>query len=248
MTASDFAQRLLAARLARQPIAVSTHDDLKDTATAYDVQWAVTQALAAGQRVAHWKVGAATCDETPLASPIPPLRVLPSPARWIDGPVTALSVEAEVAFRVARDIDAAQAAGLTPAEAFDRVLVTIEVCDTRLVNANAAPLWKLADSLSNAGLVIGAEGVAPGAIDYATLRCEVRVNGAVAFNGSGTHPLRDPRLLLPWFLTHATARAPLRAGDIVTTGGWCGMLPVSADSSVVARFAGLGSAQVRFAV
>ncbi len=247
MTALGFAQRLLAARQARQPITDSAGDGPRDAAAAYDVQWAVTQALA-GQRVTHWKVGAATHDETPLASPIPPLRVLPSPARWIDGPVTALSVEAEVAFRVARDIDAAQAAGLTLAEAFDRVLVTIEVCDTRLAEGAASPLGKLADSLSNAGLVVGAAGVAPGAIDYPALTCEVWVDGAVAFSGVGSHPLRDPRLLLPWFLTHATARVPLRAGDIVTTGSWCGMLPVPTGASVVARFAGVGSAQVRFAV
>jgi 2-keto-4-pentenoate hydratase len=247
MTASDIAQRLLAARRTRRPIAAAEHDGPQDIATAHDVQWTVTRALAAGQRVAHWKVGAATCDETPLAAPIPPPRVLPSPARWIDGPVSALSIEAEVAFRVARDIDTAQAATLTPAQAFDRVLVTIEVCDTRLADANPAPMWKLADSLSNAGLVVGAEGVAPNAVDYAALHCEVQVDGVVAFDGTGTHPLRDPRVLLPWFLTHAVARAPLRAGDIVTTGSWCGMLPVRAGSRVVVRFAGVGSAEVTFA-
>jgi 2-keto-4-pentenoate hydratase len=247
MTTSDITQCLLAARHARRPIAAAAHDGPHDIAAAYDVQWAVTQGLAAGQRVAHWKVGAANCDETPLAAPIPPLRVLPSPARWIDGPVSALSVEAEVAFRVARDIDAAQAATLTPAQAFDRVLVTIEVCDTRLSDANPAPMWKLADSLSNSGLVVGAQGAAPNALDYAVVRCEVRVDGAVVFDGAGTHPLRDPRLLLPWFLTHAVARAPLRAGDIVTTGSWCGMLPVRAGSRVVVRFAGVGTAEVKFA-
>ncbi len=103
-----------------------------------------------------------------------------------------------------RDIDAARAATIDIADAFDRVLVTIEVCDTRLADANAAPLWKLADSLSNAGLVVSAEGVAPNAVHYAALHCEVQVDGGVAFDGTGTHPLRDPRVLLPWSVVART--------------------------------------------
>lgn len=242
----DLAARLLTARRNRAPFAPRTDDGPTDADQAYAVQWQVTRSLSGGERVAHWKVGAARPTDVPLAAPIPRLCVQPSPARWSEAPVVALSIEAEVAFRVARDIEPASAATVPAAQAFDRALVTIEVCDTRL-RGDAPPLWKLADSLSNAGLVVGSGGVAPDAPDYAQLRCAVTVDGEPVFDGRGSHPLGDPRVLLPWFIAHASRHAPLRAGDIVTTGSWCGMVPVHAGAVVAVQFEGVGSAELRVA-
>jgi 2-keto-4-pentenoate hydratase len=260
MTPADaLAHRLLAARRARHPMLATPDDGPTDVAQAYEVQWQVTQALSTHalstqgpggrQRIAHWKVGAASREQTPQAAPIPPPAVLPSPARWTDAPTTGLAIEAEVAFRVARDIDAGLAATIDVADAFDRVLVAIEVCDTRLA-AQPTPgaLWKLADSLSNAGLVVGSGDRAPGDVDFAQLRCVVEVDGSRRFDGTGTHPLGDPRVLLRWWLAFATARAPLRGGDLVTTGSWCGMLPVCGDSQATVMFVGIGRAEVRIAL
>lgn len=245
----DLAARLLAARRLHQPIAAANDDGPADAAQAYDVQWCVTQALSRGLRVAHWKVGAASREHMPQAAPVPAPHVLPSPARWTDAPTSALAIEAEVAFRVARDIDAATAATIDFADAFDRVLVAIEVCDTRLA-AQPAPnaLWKLADSLSNAGLVVGSGSCAPGEVDFARLRCVVDIDGSRRFDGTASHPLGDPRVLLPWWLAFATARAPLRAGDVVTTGSWCGMVPISSDSRATVMFEGIGRAEVGIAL
>jgi 2-keto-4-pentenoate hydratase len=149
---------------------------------------------------------------------------------------------------VARDIDAGLAATIDMADAFDHVLVAIEVCDTRLA-AQPAPgvPWKLADSLSNAGLVVGSGGCAAGDVDFARLGCVVEVDGSRLFDDTGTHPLGDPRVLLRWWLTFATTRMALRAGDLVTTGSWCGMLPVSGDSRATVMFEGIGRAEVRMA-
>jgi 2-keto-4-pentenoate hydratase len=252
-TADALAHRLLAARRARQPMLATPDDGPADVAQAYEVQWQVTQALSTQgpsgrQRIAHWKVGAASREQTPQAAPIPPLAVLPSPARWTDTPTTGLAIEAEIAFRVARDIDAGLAATIDIADAFDRVLVAIEVCDTRLAPQPApGALWKLADSLSNAGLVTGSGDRAPGDVDFARLRCVVEVDGCRRFDGTGTHPLGDPRVLLRWWLTFATTRMPLRAGDLVTTGSWCGMLPTGAGARAVVQFEGIGSAEVLIA-
>ncbi|MCU0940351.1 MAG: fumarylacetoacetate hydrolase family protein [Burkholderiaceae bacterium] len=249
MTTTDaLAHRLLAARRARQPMVATPDDGPADVAQAYEVQWRVTQALSGGRRIAHWKVGAASREQTPQAAPIPAPCVLPSPARWIDPPTTGLAIEAEVAFRVARDIDGASAATIDVADAFDCVMVAIEVCDTRLA-AQPAPhtRWKLADALSNAGLVVGSGGHAPDAIDYSRLRCIVEVDGSQRFDAIGTHPLGDPRTLLPWWLAFASARVPLHAGDLVTTGSWCGMLHVAPGAQVVVQFERLGRAELQFA-
>jgi 2-keto-4-pentenoate hydratase len=247
-TTNALAHRLLAARSARQPMLTSPDDGPADVAQAYEVQWQVTQALSGGQRIAHWKVGATSREHTPQAAPIPPRAVLPSPARWTDLPTSALAIEAEVAFRVARDMDAGLAATIDIADAFDRVRVAIEVCDTRLAaQPEPGALWKLADSLSNAGLVVGSGGCATCDVDFARLGCVVDIDGGRHLDGTGAHPLGDPRVLLRWWLTFATTRMPLRAGDLVTTGSWCGMLPTGAGARAVVQFEGIGSAELLIA-
>jgi 2-keto-4-pentenoate hydratase len=54
-------------------------------------------------------------------------------------------------------------------------------------------------------------------------------------------------VLLRWWLTFATTRMSLRAGDLVTTGSWCGMLPTGAGARAVVQFEGIGSAEVLIA-
>ena len=108
-------------------------------------------------------------------------------------------------------------------------------------------LWKLADSQVNAGLVVGSGRAASEVTDYAAVRCAVLVDGRSAFDGTGTHPLGDPRVLLRWWLQHAARRSTLRAGDTVTTGTWCGMVEAPAGSTLTVRMHGIGEAQVAFA-
>lgn len=216
---------------------------------AYRLQDAVGDALFPGQRSAAWKVGAPRRDVEPTASPIAPPLVLASPATWTRGPVTGFAVEAEIAFRVAQGVDGRALAGEPNlAECFDQVLVTLEICDARMRNhREVSALWKLADSQVNAGLVAGSGCALDRVTDFARLRCDVRVDGAPLVPAPAGHPLGDPRVLLPWWLRHAARRGGVRAGDIVTTGSWCGLVPVVNGTTVEARFDGIGAAGVRFA-
>jgi 2-keto-4-pentenoate hydratase len=212
------------------------------------VQDRVADVLFPGERRRAWKVGAPRHDLDPTASPIHPALVLDSPATWTRAPVTGLSIEAEVAFRLSRDIVPGDLAALDVAAAFDRVMVSIEICDARMSNhRETSSLWKLADSQVNAGLVLGTGRAVVEVADYTKVRCEVRIDDKPLFDGVGRHSLGDPRVLLPWWIAHATRRRGLRAGDVVTTGSWCGMLPVKTGSAVVANFDGIGTASVGFA-
>ena len=57
----------------------------------------------------------------------------------------------------------------------------------------------------------------------------------------GSHSLQDPAWLLPQWLRHATAHfGVLRAGSVVTTGSWCGLLMAQAGERVQVAFDGLG--------
>ena len=242
----EIAAALVAAHRSRRPFVADAAHAPTSLDEAYAIQDAVAAGLFPGRRPAAWKVGASTREVEATATPL--FTVLASPARWTARPVVELTIEAEVGFRLARDVAAGDAATVPLDHAFDHACATIEICDARLANYREAPaLWKLADSQVNAGLVVGSGRVASEIIDYSAVRCEVLVDGRIAFDGTGTHPLGDPRVLLRWWLQHAARRSTLRAGDIVTTGTWCGMVDAPAGSTLTVRMHGIGEARVDFA-
>jgi len=242
----EIAAALVAARRERRPFRAEPAAAPSSADEAYAVQDAVARILHRGARPDTWKVGAAHQDAEPTATPI--YTAADSPATWREAPVVELSIEAELGFVLARDIAQAEADRVPLDEAFDFVCATVEICDARLVNYRDAPaLWKLADGQVNAGLVVGSGQPYDAVDDYAAVRCEVLVDGRTAFDGTGTHALVDPRRLLRWWLQHASRRHRLVAGDLVTTGTWCGMIAVPPGAAVLARMHGIGEARVEFA-
>jgi 2-keto-4-pentenoate hydratase len=236
------AQKLVAARRASTPAAIESALVPDDAAEAYAVQERVAALLYGGARAVAWKVGAPNLSVTPTASPIAAPLVLASPARYELPQLSGLSIEAEVAFRVGRDVSDANA---DPATVFDRMLVTIEVCDSRIADPGGASAWlKLADYQVNAALVLGSGRDDWAGYELSTQRCVVSCDGAVVFDRRSGHSLGDPRCLLPWLVSHAAGRGGLRAGDVVTTGTWCGMVPVLRGATIEVVFDGIGAAQV----
>lgn len=242
----EIAARLVEAHHSGVPFVADHGDGPATLEEAYAVQERVASILFPGIRAAAWKVGAARRDAEPTATPLfhP---VLKSPARWTARPIVELTIEAELGFTLARDVASSELATLRFDDIFGTVHATIEVCDARIANYRDAPaLWKLADAQVNSGLVVGSGRRASEVTDYCAVRCEVAVDGHTVFDAVGTHALGDPRVLLDWWLRHATARSALRAGDIVTTGTWCGMVPAPAGATIATRMSGVGEAAIRF--
>jgi len=239
------ARHLVAARRDHVPAVIVPALVPASTAEAYAVQDRVSALLYGDVRPTAWKVGAPNAQAEPTAAPIQSTCVLTSPAHYLEPALEGLSIEAEIAFRVGQDVNGAGAQ--EPAQIFDRMLVSIEICDARIAEPDRAPAWlKLADFQVNAALVLGTGCDDWMACDLRTQRCVVACDGAIVFDARGGHPLGDPRGLLRWWLVHAAARGGVLAGDVVTTGSWCGMVPVRAGSTVDVRFEGIGAAQVRF--
>jgi 2-keto-4-pentenoate hydratase len=107
-------------------------------ADAYGVQDRVFSARYPGQRALAWKAGPAGAKLELAAAPIG--EVFATPAVLAARGFHMLGIEAEVAFRIGRELPASAenwgAAEL--ADAVDEVLVAIELCDTRLANWKAA--------------------------------------------------------------------------------------------------------------
>jgi 2-keto-4-pentenoate hydratase len=214
---------------------------------AYRIQDQVFSARYPGVRPAAWKAGAASPSEEQSAAPIGVVRASPATAPASDFHM--IGIEAEVAFRLSKDLPAA-AQDWDAAELFGAVgsvFAAIEICDTRLSDwKTAPPLWKLADFQLNGLLVTGSGTANFRALDFGAQGVELWVNDRKTAARTGTHPMGDPWRVLRWAASHCATRSDgLKAGDIVTTGSWTGMDFVSAGDKVLARFPGIGEASVR---
>jgi 2-keto-4-pentenoate hydratase len=225
-----------------------------DAAAAYAVQHGVAGALGwfGDDSPRHWKSGGPSREATLTHAPLPPAGVRDSPADTGDWPFHLRGIEAEIALRLARDVDAALAARIDHAGAsalVDAMTVSIEVVDTRWREGlDAPPLAKLADLQAHGALVLGRWVAFDAARDWRAQRCTVRIGAQPPREFRGTHALADPAFVLPAWLRHATRDgATLRAGSVVTTGTWCGVLHAQAGDHVHVAFDGIGDAAVRFA-
>jgi 2-keto-4-pentenoate hydratase len=197
----------------------------------------------------HWKSGGASRPAALTHAPLPPQHVWPSPADARDTHFNLRLIEAEIALRLARDVGAAEAAGLTHEAApalLDAMTVSIEIVDSRWQQGReAAALLKLADLQSHGALVLGEwQPYAPR--DWSRQSLVVRIGNAPDRRFQGSHSLGDPAWLLPIWLRHVTRDgATVPKGTVVTTGTWCGLLEAHKGDKVRVEFDGVGSAQVQ---
>lgn len=240
---------LLEAYASGRPFVAREDPAPADVAEAYRVQDIVLGSLDGGRRPSAWKAIAPQKGSEPCASPVPSTRVLLSPAQVSAARFYMIGVEAEIAFRIGRDLPprAKPYGEGEVAQAIEEALVLIELVDTRLANWREAPaLWKLADFQSNGAFVVGTGVRDWRALDFLTQGVVLEVDGVVRVQATGTHPAGNPCVLLPWLAEHCARRCGgLRAGDIVTTGSWTGIQFVSPAATAVARFPGIGEARVR---
>lgn len=253
-TIDDTVQSLVAARRHGQTTTASSLP-VADASAAYAVQAGVGRALGwfadvpEGSAPGHWKSGGPSRQATLTHAPLPPHGVWISPADASKWPFHLRGIEAEVALRIAQDVDADRAASLDLAAAtqlVDAMCVSIEVVDSRWTEGLEAPgLAKLADLQSHGALVLG-EWQPFAARDWAAQRCIVNIGKRPAVEFQGTHSMGDPAFVLAAWLRHATREDNVvRAGTIVTTGTWCGLLMAQAGERVAVEFPGIGGAEVQ---
>jgi len=246
-------EALLKARRSLQPAdatpllqALVAADDanLVQTAVANELGWFDAD----GGVARAWKSGGASRSASLAHSPLPPTGVWASPADARPWPFRLRYVEAEIALRLGRAVDAELAATLTDDTApalVDAMCVSIELVDSRWQQGLDAPaLLRMADAQSHGALVLGA-WVPYAPREWMQQRCELRIGSSVR-EFIGTHSLQDPAFVLVQWLRHATQDgAVLPAGTVVTTGSWCGALEAQAGDAVRVVFDGVGEAAVQ---
>ncbi len=252
--AEDLAQRLAAARRDGRHLRDLPPDLVPaDADAAYRVQDRVAALL--GWAPLGWKIaGTNPVMRERLRQPEPILGrsfapfLRDSPAVLEHATLVDPIVEAEIVFRIARDLPPRG----TPWTR-DEVLAAVaevrcgtEVAECRIpMDPRPAFTAILADGSGNGHYVLGA-AIPPGT-DLAALPVQVAVNGTVRRTGTGAEVMGDPIMAVVWLANRRNGLGDgLRAGEIVSSGTCTGMLAPRPGDSVEARFGDLPPVRVTF--
>ena len=197
--------------------------------------------------VGGWKVAIGP-EKKPIAAPL--LDVYPASAEI--GLFPNCMIEVELAVRLGRDLPRRETGAYDRSDilnAIESLVLGIEVIGGRFEDAANVPFLSfLADNLGNRAYVIG-EKLPLSTVDHVDgLACHVTLDGAPLYHAAASHPAGDPMAPLSAYANEQSDYlGGLRAGQIVTTGSLCGVLPVRAAGLLNARLDKVGEVSVRFA-
>jgi 2-keto-4-pentenoate hydratase len=232
------ARRDPAARLAALPEALRP----ADAPAAYAIQHALFGAAVPG----GWKVGAAAPGKPCICAPLPAGGIQASPAALPRGLYRA--VEAEVAFRIGRDLPVREAPYTR--EDVIAALATahpaIEILESAYLDPDAVPMIdNIADLIIHGGFVFGPGTADWHGLDFAAMTVTQSIDGA-QMQRTG-NPAGDMIRLVEWLANEGSRWAGgLKAGQFVTCGSWTGKTPAPERAAIVVSFPGLGEARATF--
>ncbi|MEO8741381.1 MAG: 2-keto-4-pentenoate hydratase [Casimicrobiaceae bacterium] len=219
-----------------------------DATAAIAIQRRMTELLALP--IGGWKCSVPNAQRPVILAPIYATTIAtgsPCPVTPIAGMAR---IEPEVAFVIGRDLPPRDRP-YTEAEiraAIREPRLVLELIGTRYADATAASFPEiLADGIANQGLYVGP--AVPDALEQTldVIPIEIDAAGQDTHAVSGKHPDGHPLLPLLWLANYlAQHDTGLRAGQIVTTGSYCGVVDVPLDTPLTVRFGMLGSLAVRF--
>ncbi len=235
--------------------ALPNHLRPRSLSEGYAIQDAMVDSAA--QPVSGWKIAAtSTAGQAhigvtePLAGRLFKNFILADGACLPAAPLHMKVMEAEFAFRMARDLPPRSAA-YGQADVCDAVAalhLAIEVPDARFERfAEIGPAQIVADDAFASWFLLGQQVPDWRRLDLPAQRVRALNNGTVAAKGAGANALGDPRIALTWLANHLSKRGiGLKAGDIVTTGTCTTPLPIAPGDRMIAAFDGLGQVTVAF--
>jgi 2-oxo-3-hexenedioate decarboxylase len=252
--AQGIADILITAERERKGIAQISddHPDV-DVATAYRAQQAFVQSkLDAGETFVGYKLGLTSRNKQQAMGLAAPLygRVTSGMISTYGDPVQFdrfihPRVESEIAFLLARDIEA-PATVTSVLAATDVVFGAVDVLDSRYESFQFTLTDVVADNASAGAFYLGPVARRPDdLVDLRLLGCVVRVDGDVVLTAAGAAVMGHPAASVAWLANQLAAEGErLRAGQLVFSGGLTAPVPVVAGGSVTFEFDGLGAIEV----
>jgi 2-keto-4-pentenoate hydratase len=226
-----------------------------DLLGAYEVQALGTaQRLSEGRIVVGRKIGlTSTAVQTQLGVDQPDFGVLLDDMEYADGDTIPIGrllqprIEAEVAFRLAHDLDEGELDLEQVRLAVDHAVCALEVADSRVSGWDISFVDTVGDNASAGVYVLGDRALALDEFEPREVVMSMSVTGQPDSQGTGADCLGDPLLALQWLARKARELGePLRAGQIVLSGALGPMRAVALGATATAEFSTLGSVSVHF--
>jgi 2-keto-4-pentenoate hydratase len=234
----------------------------EDLPAAYAVQQALVQSrLAAGATVVGRKIGATSeavqrqlgVDQPDFGYLLDEMDVSDA-AHEGGGPISMRTllqprVEAEVAFRLGRDIDVPEdeiTLSLVR-DAVDVALPALEIVDSRIADWQIGFTDTVADCASSALFVVGSDAKPLSELEPVDVVMSLTINGEERSAGNGAACLGDPLEALRWLAVQAARFGdPLRAGHLILSGALGPFVPFAPGDRVVATISGFAPLSVQF--
>ncbi|MEU6261487.1 fumarylacetoacetate hydrolase family protein [Streptomyces sp. NPDC047043] len=227
-----------------------------DIAAAYEVQQRLAQRkLDLGARVVGRKIGLTSAAvQRQLGVDRPDFGILFEDMD-MSGRATAVPsarllqprVEAEIAFVLGEDLDAADLDLKRVRGAVDHARAALEIVDSRIAGWDITITDTVADNASSGLFVLGAEQVTLDGFEPRDATMTMTLDGSEASTGNGAACLGDPLEALLWLARAAREFGePLRAGQVVLSGALGPLVPVGPGAVVHAEISGLGSVSATF--
>ncbi len=160
-------------------------------------------------------------------------------------------VEAEVAFRLGRDINPSDAADITielVRSAVEVALPALEIVDSRIDQWDITFTDTVADNASSGLYVVGQAGQTLDQLEPREVEMSLSINGEVRSSGNGAACLGDPLEALRWLAVQCHRFGdPLRAGQVVLSGALGPFVPFAAGDRVEASISGFEPLTATFA-
>jgi 2-keto-4-pentenoate hydratase len=194
--------------------------------------------------LAGWKFHAKPGKEL-CAAPLYRSRVFTSPARVPRAMAQSLSIEAEISFRLTRDLPPREKA-YDPEEVFSAVVAcaAFEVVDSRYSDLRkmvAASLYEVyADHMANGAFVFGELRSDWRKFDFSKTRVTMMQGEKALADQVGGHPNTQPGDALPLFVNWMRERDGLKSDTYIATGSFTSFRVMEAGKEVVGRFEGFG--------
>ncbi len=225
-------------------------------ADAYAIQQLLTaRRIGAGERIVGRKIGVTSqAVMTMLGVDQPDFGTLFDTMQHRDGGTIAAAtliqpkIEAEIAFRLGRDLKGPGVMASDVLAATDCVMACFEVVDSRIRDWKIRIQDTVADNASCGVFVLDETGVDPRHVDLLACPMRMEKNGVVVASGNGAATMGSPLEAVAW-LANALGRlgVTLRAGEIVLSGALGAMVPVVAGDRLNMNIVGIGACSISFA-
>jgi len=150
-------------------------------------------------------------------------------------------LEPEIAFRLGADLGGPDVGRADVIAASSEVIAALELLDSRYRDFRFNLADVVADNTSAAGYLLAASGLPADSVDLLAEAVEFSVGGGEPQRATGEAVQGDPAEAVAWL----ARRVPLRAGQLILSGGMTVATPVAAGDRVRATFSNLGEIDVR---